>query len=73
MNIEKYTGEPRKKQRLFLIIIIALAVLYTAGFSYINWNPTYGGWIQNVISILFFLFLIINLPKGRKYNFKSEI
>lgn len=73
-NIEKYTGEPhRKGQRLFLLIILGLAILYSGAFSYVNWNPTYGGWVSQVVSIAFVAYLLLSWPKGSKYNFKTDV
>lgn len=53
--IEKYIGENKlsSSQTKSLILIIGLIILLTSGFSYVNWNPTYGGWIEKIV----FLFL----------------
>lgn len=73
ININKYVGEKeRKGQLVFLFIILVLSVLYTSGFSYVNWNSTYGGWTQNVVAIFFMLFLFINWPKNKKYHFRVD-
>jgi hypothetical protein len=73
ININNYVGEKKRKGQLaFIIFILALAILYTSGFSYVNWNSTYGGWTQNVVAILFMLFLFINWPKNKKYHFRVD-
>lgn len=73
ININKYVGEKKRKgQFIFFFIIIALSILYTSGFSYVNWNSTYGGWIKNVVAILFMLFLVLYWPKNRDYHFKVD-
>lgn len=73
ININKYVGEKeRKGQQVFLFIILVLSVLYTSGFSYVNWNSTYGGWIKNIVAILFFAFLASYWPKSRGYHFKVD-
>lgn len=73
LSIERYTGEPRKWQKAFIILILALAILFTSFFNYVGWNSIYGGWLKNGIAIIFFAYLIIKWPKGNSYNFKVEI
>lgn len=73
ININKYVGEKKRRgQAIFFFIIIALSILYSSGFSYVNWNSTYGGWTQNVVAILFMLFLFINWPKNKQYHFRVD-
>lgn len=73
ININKYVSEKKRKgQFIFFFIIIALSILYTSGFSYVNWNSTYGGWIKNVVAILFMLFLVLYWPRSKDYHFKSD-
>lgn len=74
MSIERYTCEPKVKgQTKWLIIIILLAILYSSGFSYINWNSLYGVWISNIISILFAIFLVLQWREFSSCNYKTEI
>ena len=40
--------------------------------NYNNWNPTYGGWIQNVVAIVFLLFLMLNFPKSSQYHYRVD-
>ena len=73
ININKYVGEKKKKGQLkFFLLIIALSILYTSGMNYNNWNPTYGGWIQNVVAIVFLLFLMLNFPKSSQYHYRVD-
>lgn len=73
ININKYVSEKKRKgQFIFFFIIIALSILYTSGFSYVNWNSTYGGWIKNVVAILFMLFLVLYWPRSKDYHFKFD-
>lgn len=74
MRLEKYTGEVhQKRQSIVVVLIIALSALLTSGFSYFNWNSTYGGWIFNVIAIILVFYLFTHWPKNRRYNFKIEV
>lgn len=78
MKLEYYTEENsskknKRRQRVFVIFALALIVLYTSFFSYVNWNPTYGGWISNLVAIGFIGFLFFSRPKGRQYNFKGPV
>lgn len=61
------------RQTSALIFIIFLVIITYNGFSYINWDVTYGGRIINVVSI-FFLFFLFAIKKNRKkYNFYNLI
>lgn len=72
MDINKYTGEPYKRQWLFLFLIIALAILYTNGFSYVS-GLQYGRWIQIGFHIFLLGFLLLHWPKDSRYNFKTDV
>ena len=52
-------------QRFELIAIILIIVLSTSGFSNINWNPTLGGWIKNI--------LYYGSKEKSKCNFYTEV
>lgn len=74
MKIEKYVGEAEiNGQTKWLIIIILLAILYSGGFSYINWNATYAGWIRNVITILFAIIVVSQWQRFKSCGFKTEV
>jgi hypothetical protein len=75
MRIEKYLGEKGiKGQWRYVILIIALAVLFTDGFWYVDWNQQYAGWTFRALCILFFVYLFWHWPKNNeKYNFKIEV
>lgn len=74
MKIATYIGETEtKSQTKWLIIIILLSILYSNGFSYINWNTIYGAWISNIISILFAIFLVLQCRGLGSCNYKMEI
>lgn len=74
ININQYVGEKKRKGQMgsFLIILVMI-VLYTNAFGYVGWNSTYGGWIKNIIAIIFLAFMLLNWPKSRKFHFRSEM
>lgn len=72
--IEKYLGERYKSQWKPIVVIIGLVILFTHGFNYINWNPTYGGWLSKVIYLFLALFFFLKVnAKSKRYNFSKEI
>lgn len=74
MKIERYTNELRQKgEWKYILLIIAVIILYTSGLSYVGWNPTISGWIKNGISIVLLLFLVLHFPKSNNYNFKKDV
>lgn len=60
-------------QRIAFILLIAYVVLVTSGFENINWNQTYGGWINNLVSLGLIGYLIISRPNGRQYHFRMLV
>lgn len=62
-----------KRQRIAIILLIAYIVLETSGFENIYWNPTYGGWVGNVVKICLMGYLILSRPKGSQYHFRSLV
>ena len=73
--IEKYIGENKlsSSQTKSLILIIGLIILLTSGFSYVNWNPTYGGWIEKIVFIFLAFYFFLNKTNSKQYNFHKEI
>lgn len=73
--IEKYIGENKlsSSQTKSLILIIGLIILLTSGFSYVNWNPTYGGWIEKIVFISLAFYFFLNKTNSKQYNFHKEI
>lgn len=56
-----------------IILIIGLVLLLTRGFRYINWNPTYGGWIEKIVFIFLAFYFFTNKTNSKLYNFHKEI
>ena len=52
-----------------IILIIGLVILLTRGFRYINWNPTYGGWIEKIVFIFLAFYFFTNKTNSKLYNF----
>lgn len=74
MFLSKYIGKVQnKKDKYAIIILIALAVLKTNAFSYVNWNPTYGGWIDNLLNLGLFFYWIFFFKSSKNMNFKKEV
>lgn len=60
-------------QWVVLIFLFLYVVLVTSGFENINWNSTYGGWTNNVVSIFLLGYLMIARPGGRQYHFRTLV
>ena len=74
--LEKYVINERSilsRQRKALFCIIALIILFTNGFQYVNWNTTYAGWIEKIIYLCLALYFCMNHTKSRRFNFRGEI
>lgn len=48
-----------KSQKVALFAIIGFVILSTNFFNYTSWNPTYAGWIKNILSYSFIGYLLI--------------
>lgn len=62
-----------KKQRVALFLLIAYVVLVTSGLENVNWNPTYGGWVNNIISLGFLGYLFCSRPNGKQFHFRTLV
>ncbi len=73
--IEKYIGEKNiaSSQTKPFILIIGLVLLLTSGFRYVNWNPTYGGWIEKIVFLFLAFYFFTNKTNSKQYNFHQEI
>lgn len=68
----KYEKQRSCIQTVALFAIIAFIVLVTSGFSNINWNPTYGGWIKNIIFYCLIGYLVFGKKDKSKCHFYKE-
>lgn len=62
-----------KKQRVALFLLIAYVVLVTSGLENVNWNPTYGGWAYNIISLGLLGYLFCSRPNGKQFHFRTLV
>lgn len=60
-------------QWMALVLLFLYVVLVTSGLENINWNSTYGGWTNNVVSICLLGYLMIARPSGRSYHFRTLV
>lgn len=74
MWISRYIGRiTRREDKFAIIILIFIVILKTNTFSYSNWNPTYGGWINNLLSLGLFFYWLFNIKSSSQMNFRKEV
>lgn len=74
MWISKYIGRTTKrKDKYVIILLIIVIILKTNAFSYINWNPVYGGWINNLLSLGLFFYWLFYIRSSPQMNFSKEV
>lgn len=56
-----------------LTAIVIFIVLQTRGFENTNWNATYGGWVNNVVSMCLLGYLALARPKGDRLHFHALV
>lgn len=61
------------KQKWQIIALIALLALTNSGFNYINWNPTYSGWIQKIVFLSFIVLYFLGGIRQQECNFQKEV
>lgn len=62
-----------KKQRVVLFLLIAYVVLVTSGLENVNWNLTFGGWVNNIISLGLLGYLFYSRPIGKQFHFRMFV
>lgn len=74
MWINKYIEKTTKRNDKYaIILLICIILLKTNIFNYINWNPTYGGWINNLLSLGLFFYWLFYIRSSTQMNFRKEI
>lgn len=74
MNVLQYfAGRAAKHQKIAIIGLIALIILCNAGFKYINWNPTLGGWLQKTVLFALLIFYFCNKIDKRTCYFRKYV
>lgn len=74
MILDKYIKEKKVRNECFKVcIIIFFSAILTSGFSYINWNSTYSGWLVNITSYLLAIWLVFNFPRNAHFHFRKEV
>lgn len=62
-----------RTQKIAFYAIISLIVLSTGGFEYVNWNPTYAGWISNILYIGLLVTYMAMKPMRTHCHFKTLV
>lgn len=56
-------------QGLYLFLILGLILLLTSGLTYTYWDPSLGGRIEKLVSLLLFAYFLYILPNIEKYRY----
>lgn len=74
MMFNRYLGgKTTLNQWKQIILLIGLFVLFDSGFNYVNWNPTYAGWLQKIVTIVLVLFLFFGRIIKPSCHFRNEV
>lgn len=74
MWISRYIGKTIKKNDKYAIILMVfITILKTSALNYVNWNPTYGGWMDNLLSLGLIFYWLFFIRSSSKMNFRIEI
>lgn len=72
--INRYLGKvSNKKDKYAIILLLIIVILKTNAFNYVNWNPTYGGWVNNLLTLCLICYWIFLVRSSRQMNFKKEV
>lgn len=72
--INRYLGKvSNKKDKYTIILLLIVVILKTNALDYVNWNPTYGGWINNLLALGLIFYWIFLIRSSRQMNFKKEV
>ena len=74
MWINKYIGKTtNSKDKYAIILLVFIIILKISAFNYINWNPTYGGWINNLLSLGLIFYWLFYMRSSSQMNFRKEV
>lgn len=74
MLLSKFIGKiMNKKDKYAIVILIAIVVLKTCMFDYVNWNITTGGRIDNLLSLCLLFYWIFYIKGSQQMNFRKEV
>lgn len=72
--INRYLGKiSNKKDKYAIILLLFIVILKTNAFNYVNWNSTYGGWINNLLTLGLIFYWIFLIKSSRQMNFRKEV
>ena len=74
MRIEGYRRQATPwVQNIVLLAIIAFVLLSTSCFKYTGWNPTFAGWIQNILSYFLLAYFIAGRKRKGECHFSALV
>lgn len=63
----------KNNQLVILLAIILYVILQTGCFNFIGWNSTYGGWVNNILSYTFLVYLLIGNRTNEECHFRTIV
>lgn len=63
----------RNKLLVDIIAIVLYVILQTGCFEFIGWNSTYGGWVNNILSYTFLVYLLIGNRTNEVCHFRTIV
>lgn len=63
----------RNKLLVDIIAIVLYVILQTGCFKFIGWNSTYGGWVNNILSYTFLVYLLIGNRTNEACHFRTIV
>lgn len=73
--METFVDNWLKKNKLLvdIIAIVLYVILQTGCFEFIGWNSTYGGWVNNILSYTFLVYLLIGNRTNEECHFRTIV
>lgn len=63
----------KNNQLVILLAIILYVILQTGCFNFIGWNGTYAGWLSNILSYIFLVYMLIGYRTGSECHFRTVV